>query len=321
MVYARLFGELNGMYGKHHTSEAIEKIGQASKGRMLGKHLSLETREKIRLKALGRKPSMEARIKMRLSGIRRWSTNGSRQEMSEINRNFYRSHPEALERMSQTTRKLWEEGKTYTEETKRKIGDALRGIPRSEEVKEKISKSRVGMRHSEETKNKISESLKGKFHSEETKKKIGDAQRREKNHAWRGGKMEKVCLSCGKRYFVEKSLFGESKYCSRRCVGIQNNLKQSKGKDTRIERILEGWLKENGIEYEKQKPLFGRTIVDFFVEPNICIYADGDYWHKIPKTVKRDKRITELLKDKGYTVYRLWEHEIKEGIRPPIYIR
>jgi hypothetical protein len=73
--------------------------------------------------------------------------------------------------------------KITTEETKRKIGDALRGRPSklkgrklSEETKRKMSE--VQRRpHSEETKRKISESCKGHIKSDEHRKKMSESHK------------------------------------------------------------------------------------------------------------------------------------------------
>ena len=99
-------------------------------------------------------------------------------------------------------------GKHHSEETKQKIGEALKGKKRkpfskehkkrisvalsnrvvSEETKQKISEARKGIispmkgkHHSIETKNKISKSNSGKHLSEESKQKISEAHKGNKN--------------------------------------------------------------------------------------------------------------------------------------------
>ena len=53
-------------------------------------------------------------------------------------------------------------GKHISEETKRKISEAMKGKHFSEEWKKKISEANRGKHHSEETKKRISEVMKGK---------------------------------------------------------------------------------------------------------------------------------------------------------------
>lgn len=68
-----------------------------------------------------------------------------------------------------------------SEETKRKISEALKGKPKSEEHKRKMSEINKGKHHSEESNRKRSETMKGKnkgkVRTEETRKKISEANK------------------------------------------------------------------------------------------------------------------------------------------------
>jgi len=101
----------------------------------------------------------------------------------------------------------------HSEETRRKISEAMKGRKRSEETRKKMSEAKTGENHpnfgkhfSEEHRNKISESCKKsfegrkRFFSEEHRKKLSDAKtgvkrsdefRRnmsgENHHNWQGG--------------------------------------------------------------------------------------------------------------------------------------
>jgi len=102
-------------------------------------------------------------------------------------------------------------------------------------------------------------------------------------------------------------------------------------KDTLPERIFEKELKSNKIKYKKHHPIHNICQPDFFIEPNITIFVDGDYWHVNPKFVaergiksltkaqiknmKRDKIQNKRLKEKGFDVYRFWERDIKEDVQ------
>lgn len=92
-------------------------------------------------------------------------------------------------------------------------------------------------------------------------------------------------------------------------------------KDTAIEIKLQKELEKRNIIYKKQKQMFGRP--DIFIEPNICIFADGCYWHgcqehcinsKFSFRINKDKNINEELNKQGYIVYRFWEHDINRSV-------
>ena len=89
-------------------------------------------------------------------------------------------------------------------------------------------------------------------------------------------------------------------------------------KDTSIELKLQSGLTQLGIEFHKHKPIRlsdgSYHQVDIFIEPNVCIEADGDYWHNRPDVKLRDAFINKDLTAQGYIVYRIWEHEINASV-------
>lgn len=87
---------------------------------------------------------------------------------------------------------------------------------------------------------------------------------------------------------------------------------------TYLEKKIKQILDEFNVKYTMQKNIDNRTLVDFFIEPNKCIYADGDYWHNKSNVINRDIKINEHLIDKGYLVYRYSEKEINKGIESNI---
>ncbi|MBU0615618.1 MAG: very short patch repair endonuclease [Nanoarchaeota archaeon] len=93
-------------------------------------------------------------------------------------------------------------------------------------------------------------------------------------------------------------------------------------KNTNAEIALFEILKELNISFKKHKPVKTICQSDAFVEPNIVLFADGDYWHCNPKfflmpkskaQIKnrtRDMRANSKLNKEGYQVIRLWEHDL-----------
>lgn len=92
-----------------------------------------------------------------------------------------------------------------------------------------------------------------------------------------------------------------------------------KKKRTDIELIMEYWLLNNEVPYEFQKYIklsSTSTKVDFFIDPNICLYCDGNRWHELEERRVSDERITKELESMGYRVIRIWGRDIHDGIRP-----
>ena len=84
-------------------------------------------------------------------------------------------------------------------------------------------------------------------------------------------------------------------------------------KDTLPERLIEQELIRQCIPYNKQVPLESIAVVDFLLPSRIIIQVDGDYWHSLPQTKKRDNNQDFILGFKGYRIYRFWEKDIKKS--------
>jgi G:T-mismatch repair DNA endonuclease (very short patch repair protein) len=217
-----------------------------------------------------------------------------------------------------------------TEETRRRMSESHKGKIATDETRIKMSESRKGEKHpfygkrfSEEHKHKLSVAHMGKYPSEETRLKLGDSRRGE-NNCWYGKKFSDeyrrklsiahrgIKLSDAAKLKVSESSkqrWTDPKYREKQI----SKMKNGKFCNTIPEIILQQRLSEQGILFETQKDVYG--IPDIFIEPNICIFADGDYWHGStrPKAQERDRRVNEVLESTGYKVYRFWEHEIKSS--------
>ena len=88
-------------------------------------------------------------------------------------------------------------------------------------------------------------------------------------------------------------------------------------KDTKPEKMMQVALALNGIKYKKHKLISNRKDfwhhVDLFIEPNICIEVDGNYWHNLPENIERDNVVNHYLNLMGYFVIRIWESDIKKN--------
>lgn len=89
---------------------------------------------------------------------------------------------------------------------------------------------------------------------------------------------------------------------------------EHKFRNTDIELALQVELTKRGITFELDKGLIELTVPDIFIEPNIAVYADGDYWHNLPKAKVKDSYINEGLRRANYKVFRFLGSEIKKDV-------
>jgi G:T-mismatch repair DNA endonuclease (very short patch repair protein) len=234
---------------------------------------------------------------------------------------------------------LPKKGYKRSDETRRKMSEARMGFKFSEETKRKMSKSRMGIKYSDETRRKMSESKKGTKQSEETIRKRGESRARTFAREDYVSPLKRKYAGKKNPYYgkthseeIRRRMTGRKVSEETRKVIRRNRLSQIfPVKDTKIEKILQSMLKDNEIKYETHRMYVKRGLrihgqPDIFIKPNICIYADGDYWHANPKFYKpnsiiigkkkakdiwkKDKEITAKNKKQGYEVLRFWEYDI-----------
>lgn len=84
--------------------------------------------------------------------------------------------------------------------------------------------------------------------------------------------------------------------------------------NTSIELRMQEYLSKEDIDFLTNQPIMGVCNTDIFIPPNLCVFADGDYWHNYPNGLERDKRINCVLEDNGFVVLRFWERDIRGNI-------
>jgi DNA mismatch endonuclease, patch repair protein len=108
------------------------------------------------------------------------------------------------------------------------------------------------------------------------------------------------------------------------------NMSHIRGKNTVPEIKLRKLLYASGIRgYRIHYNLPGKPDI-VFTKKKIAIFIDGCFWHKCPvdfqepetrkefwmkkiqTNIDRDKKVNEQLKNDGWTVIRIWEHEIRK---------
>jgi len=181
------------------------------------------------------------------------------------------------------------ERRPFTEEHRANMGKARKNHPcyKNQERNNKISNTLTGRKLSDTHRENLSKSHIGEKH---TKQRIINQQNSRRKGGW----------------FIDPERTKEKMRLSRVNI-MKNGISQ---KDTFPEKLVEQYLINNNVKYEKQwKYKYG--IADFYLpNSNTVLEVDGVYWHSRPAVKKRDKRQTLFLKKQGYTVKRISDKEI-----------
>lgn len=109
-------------------------------------------------------------------------------------------------------------------------------------------------------------------------------------------------------------------------------MRKIKSKDTKPEKKLRELLWGLGIRYRKNVKKLPGTPDIVLRKYNLVIFVDGEFWHgynweekkdkiksnrgfwipKIERNMQKDKSVDQYFSEKGWTVMRFWEHEIKK---------
>jgi DNA mismatch endonuclease (patch repair protein) len=108
------------------------------------------------------------------------------------------------------------------------------------------------------------------------------------------------------------------------------NMSKIRGKNTGPEIKLRKLLWSAGIRgYRIHYDLLGKPDL-VFIKRKLAIFMDGCFWHKCPicfqepatrkefwmkkiqSNIDRDKKVNAILKNEGWKVIRIWEHEMKK---------
>ena len=107
------------------------------------------------------------------------------------------------------------------------------------------------------------------------------------------------------------------------------------GKDTGLEIRVRSELHKRGLRFRKHlKELPGKPDV-VFTKAKVAVFIDGDFWHgyrfltwehkvsefwktKISKTRERDMKNDHRLCEMGWTVVRLWQHDLERDYEASI---
>jgi DNA mismatch endonuclease, patch repair protein len=105
---------------------------------------------------------------------------------------------------------------------------------------------------------------------------------------------------------------------------------KSKGNKSTEQKLIEIFKHQGITGWRRNYPATGKP--DFvFLDKKIAVFTDGCFWHghhcrnvapkqnqtywdkKLQRNIQRDKNVTLLFQNRGWTVLRFWECNIKKG--------
>lgn len=190
----------------------------------------------------------------------------------------------------------------------------LCGIPISKNAKSRCSACRdIG---------KIN-SFAGKKHSDKTKKHLSTLRRGKDSGNWRGRKHTKESKDkISKRKKELWHNYSKEEKTKIKSILMRGLKKQLSRMETLPEKEISSILNEHNVQFEKNKILYGKFFVDFYVNNSkTIIEVFGDYWHCNPekyysanehqkKQIKKDESRLAYLRKCGHEVIVIWENDI-----------
>lgn len=201
----------------------------------------------------------------------------------------------------------------------------------SAETKRKISSSLISHHSSEECRRKIGTASTGRTHVMSVASRQKQSERQKKLHLEHPERFDSfatvqmmreqgLCVGMSGKRFTDDS----KKKMSVSAYHRMSDPAKQRYYDTSIEKLMQLGLSALNVAFETHKRVYG--LPDVFIEPNVCVFCDGTFWHADPrkyasdvlmyhnKTAQqiwdKDEHTTNILKAKGYTVLRFWEIDI-----------
>jgi DNA mismatch endonuclease (patch repair protein) len=115
---------------------------------------------------------------------------------------------------------------------------------------------------------------------------------------------------------------------------VRRVMQANRGRDTIPERLFRAHLHNRGLRFRidvRPEPTCRCKADLVFRRFRVCLFVDGCFWHgcpthfscpkrnavwwqeKISDNVARDRRKSKILAEAGWTVIRIWEHEIAQN--------
>ena len=109
-------------------------------------------------------------------------------------------------------------------------------------------------------------------------------------------------------------------------------MKSVKLRNGSIEQLVQKELRSRGLRFQRHVTFVRGTPDIVFRAQRLAVFVDGDFWHgwrlpiwehklstfwrkKLDANRLRDRRNMRWLRDRGWMVIRLWEHEVLSDVK------
>ena len=108
-------------------------------------------------------------------------------------------------------------------------------------------------------------------------------------------------------------------------------MRRIRGKETGPEKIIIEALGVNQLSFQTHVKMLGGRPDIVFSDERLAVFVDGDFWHgwrfplwkhklshrwkvKIEENRRRDQRNFRQLRQQGWKVVRIWEHQVEQNL-------
>lgn len=114
------------------------------------------------------------------------------------------------------------------------------------------------------------------------------------------------------RIWTEEKREEQRQKCYNGEIGVHSQ-KCNAYRYTEPERYFSAWCEENSIAFVRQYQISpGTHRYDFLLGDKLLVEIDGVYWHTRKEQIEKDRRFEKYASERGYTVLRFTDVEIRE---------
>lgn len=125
---------------------------------------------------------------------------------------------------------------------------------------------------------------------------------------------ELVCEWCSKKFQTHQSWAkrkNHGRFCCSSCRAAWV-CRHAQSRVSKAEQSFAEDLRKRGMSFDVQVQVRSFVVDVMFEDEKVVVEFDGDYWHSLPRTMKKDERKNKALQAEGYAVVRIKQTEYEK---------